>query len=52
MICNPANVGTIKYGNIYIEGAHDAIIDRDLYNLLVSKLKEGKANRGVRTKKN
>jgi hypothetical protein len=46
IVCNPANVGTIKYGNICVENAHDAIMDRDLYNLLVSKLKEGKANRG------
>jgi hypothetical protein len=46
IVCNPVNVGTIKYSDICIEGAHDPIImDRDLYNLLMSRLKEGKTNR-------
>ena len=48
LVTNPANIGNIEFGDIYVEGAHDPTMDRDLYNLLVSKLKGNKMNEGRR----
>jgi len=40
LLTNPANIGIIEYGDIFVEEAHDKVLDKAIYYLIRSKLKE------------